>query len=255
MPGQVAIGDPYGLPLHPTPLHPWRPPETQWRKGVGARLRLYVQDTGIGIKEEDIPRLFEEFKQLDASPTREYGGTGLGLAICKKIVELMGGAIQVKSVQGTGTTMTVTLPVEMKTSADEAKPLAPAKAVANNQPAPGQTYLQLAATSQHEADIMVDVLRKKSFKAMAVEIEEKPGTFRVLVGPVTDTTANKMRADLQGAGLSARDIVAIKAGISRYASERASEQYPASSEAAKFNLQYVVAYSFVNGAPAFPPPP
>jgi SPOR domain len=67
-------------------------------------------------------------------------------------------------------------------------------------PAAGQTYLQLAATSKHEADIMVDVLRKKSFKAMAAEIDEKPGTFRVLVGPITETTANKMRADLQGAG-------------------------------------------------------
>ena len=67
-------------------------------------------------------------------------------------------------------------------------------------PTAGQTYLQLAATSKHEADIMVDVLRKKSFKSMAAEIDERPGTYRVLVGPITDTTANKMRADLQGAG-------------------------------------------------------
>jgi len=72
--------------------------------------------------------------------------------------------------------------------------------VAASHPSAGQTYLQLAATSKHEADIMVDVLRKKSFKAMAAEIDEKPGTFRVLVGPITDTTSNKMRADLQGAG-------------------------------------------------------
>jgi len=70
----------------------------------------------------------------------------------------------------------------------------------SSHPAAGQTYLQLAATSKHEADIMVDVLRKKSFKSMAAEIDEKPGTYRVLVGPITDTTANKMRADLQGAG-------------------------------------------------------
>jgi cell division septation protein DedD len=75
----------------------------------------------------------------------------------------------------------------------------PARSGASH-PAAGQTYLQLAATSKHEADIMVDVLRKKSFKAMAAEIDEKPGTYRVLVGPVTETTANKMRADLQGAG-------------------------------------------------------
>lgn len=75
-----------------------------------------------------------------------------------------------------------------------------AKSAVTNRPAAGQTYLQLAATSRHEADIMVDVLRKKSFRAMASEIEEKPGTFRVLVGPVTDATTNKTRADLQGAG-------------------------------------------------------
>jgi cell division septation protein DedD len=80
------------------------------------------------------------------------------------------------------------------------KPPAPVKAAAHNQPSAGQTYLQLAATSRHEADIMVDVLRKKNFKAIAAEIEEKPGTFRVLVGPVTESTTNRMRADLQAEG-------------------------------------------------------
>jgi hypothetical protein len=80
------------------------------------------------------------------------------------------------------------------------EPKVEARTVTGSHPAAGQTYLQLAATSQHEADIMVDVLHKKNFRAMAAEIEEKPGTFRVLVGPITDTTANKMRADLQGAG-------------------------------------------------------
>lgn len=75
-----------------------------------------------------------------------------------------------------------------------------ARPVASVHPVAGQTYLQLAATNQHEADIMVDVLRKKSFRALTAEIDEKPGTFRVLVGPITDTTANKMRADLQGSG-------------------------------------------------------
>jgi 2-methylcitrate dehydratase PrpD len=61
--------------------------------------------------------------------------------------------------------------------------------------------------------------------------------------------ALKLREDLKRAGLSAGDVVAVKAGISRYASDRASEQYPTNTEAAKFNLQYVVAYSFVHGAP------
>jgi cell division septation protein DedD len=76
-----------------------------------------------------------------------------------------------------------------------------AKQSASNRVIPGQMYLQLAATSQHEAEIMVDVLRKKGFTAITAEIDEKPGTFRVLVGPVTDTrSTNQMRSELQSAG-------------------------------------------------------
>ena len=65
---------------------------------------------------------------------------------------------------------------------------------------PSGTYLQLAATSQREADIEVDALRSKGFRAMSAEIPEKPGTFRVLVGPVPDTNINKTKTDLQNAG-------------------------------------------------------
>jgi len=92
------------------------------------------------------------------------------------------------------------LPAERTPEPPKREPKAEAHTVPGSRPVAGQTYLQLAATSQHEADIMVDVLRKKKFRAMAAEIDEKPGTFRVLVGPTTDTTANKMRADLQGEG-------------------------------------------------------
>lgn len=76
---------------------------------------------------------------------------------------------------------------------------APPPAV-NSDPVAGQTYLQLAATSKHEADIMVDVLRTKGFHSIAAEIPEKAGTFRVLVGPITDGAMNKTRADLQASG-------------------------------------------------------
>ena len=72
--------------------------------------------------------------------------------------------------------------------------------IASEPPAGGQTYLQLVATAKAEADVMVDVLRKKGFKARNVEIPEKPGTFRVLVGPLEDGSANKIRTDLQSAG-------------------------------------------------------
>jgi cell division septation protein DedD len=65
---------------------------------------------------------------------------------------------------------------------------------------PSGTYLQLAATSQREADIEVDVLRRKGFRAVSAEIPEKPGMFRVLVGPVPEGDVNKMKTDLQNAG-------------------------------------------------------
>ncbi len=67
-------------------------------------------------------------------------------------------------------------------------------------PASGQTYLQLAATAKAEADVMVDVLHQKKFKAIAVEASDKPGLFRVLVGPVPDGSLNKMKSDLTSAG-------------------------------------------------------
>jgi len=67
----------------------------------------------------------------------------------------------------------------------------------SDQPGAGQTYLQLSATGKHEADLMVDVLRKNSFKAFSAEIPEKPGLYRVLVGPMKDSDINKTRADLQ----------------------------------------------------------
>jgi len=78
----------------------------------GASARISVSDTGIGIKEEDMDRLFQTFEQLDSGITKNYGGTGLGLAISKKLVELQGGTIAVESRYGEGSTFTFTLPIK-----------------------------------------------------------------------------------------------------------------------------------------------
>lgn len=74
------------------------------------KLTFYVKDTGIGIAEEQLDRIFKPFRQAEEKITRKYGGTGLGLAISEKIVELMGGRLAVESVPGKGSTFSFTLP-------------------------------------------------------------------------------------------------------------------------------------------------
>jgi DedD protein len=101
----------------------------------------------------------------------------------------------------------------------EAEPKQPAKpqAVDANQArstpeavaagSPSGAYLQLAATTQREAELEVDVLRRKNFRATTMEVPEKPGTFRVLVGPIADGGINKARGDLQDAGFPGKDAI------------------------------------------------
>jgi signal transduction histidine kinase/DNA-binding response OmpR family regulator len=75
-------------------------------------LVVAIHDSGIGMTEQQMNRLFEDFSQADVSTTREYGGTGLGLSLSRRFCRIMGGDITVESIKDEGSTFTVTLPVE-----------------------------------------------------------------------------------------------------------------------------------------------
>jgi signal transduction histidine kinase len=86
---------------------------------IGARrFQLQVQDTGIGIRADDIPRLFKAFTQLDSGRSRHYGGSGLGLMLTKRLVELQHGSIAVASEPDVGSTFTVELPLSWSEPSD-----------------------------------------------------------------------------------------------------------------------------------------
>ena len=80
---------------------------------VPGAIRIAVSDTGMGIKSEDLNKLFQPFRQLDSGLARQHEGTGLGLAICKRLVERLGGALSVTSQWGAGSTFQFTLPLKL----------------------------------------------------------------------------------------------------------------------------------------------
>jgi signal transduction histidine kinase/DNA-binding response OmpR family regulator len=107
------------------------------RERAGGRewLLFDVEDTGIGMTEEQQSRVFEPFSQADASTTRKYGGTGLGLAITRRFAQMLGGEILLRSVPGSGTTFTVRVPADAATTpAPDGEPEADA---GSRQAAPG----------------------------------------------------------------------------------------------------------------------
>ncbi|TCS94373.1 signal transduction histidine kinase [Tepidimonas ignava] len=97
----------------------WVAVRAEWRD---AHLVVAVQDTGIGIEPARVAALFEPFVQTDASHTRRFGGTGLGLAICHRLIQAMGGTIDVVSAPGQGSTFTFRVPLPVVVQAPASQP-------------------------------------------------------------------------------------------------------------------------------------
>ena len=87
-------------------------------ENIENEIKVTIKDTGIGIKKEIVPKIFDKFFQVDSSMTREHGGTGLGLPISKHIIDAHKGKIFVESEVGKGSSFIFTLPIQKKIEED-----------------------------------------------------------------------------------------------------------------------------------------
>ncbi|MCW5626647.1 MAG: response regulator, partial [Burkholderiales bacterium] len=134
------------------------------RDGRDVQLLVEVRDTGIGMSDEQSARLFQAFTQVDGSATRKYGGTGLGLTISKRLVDLMGGEIHVRSVQGRGSTFTFTLRLKIDEQGGAAQRVLP--------DALNGMRMLIVDDNAAARDILSEQLRALRFDVVAVESGE-----------------------------------------------------------------------------------
>jgi signal transduction histidine kinase/CheY-like chemotaxis protein len=135
-----------------------------------------VRDTGIGIPQDRLPKLFAQFEQVDASTTRRFGGTGLGLSICHELCRLMGGRIVVESQLGTGSTFTVHLPLKRVEAVAGASPQVQARSFDEANAANGDLRILAAEDNKINQLVLTTLLQQMGVTptlvdhgAMAVE--------------------------------------------------------------------------------------
>ena len=192
-----------------------------------AQLRVHaeVRDTGIGIAPEAQARLFAPFTQADAGIARRFGGTGLGLSICKRLVELMGGAIGVRSQPGLGSTFWFELPLERVAGSEPASAAIPVPAAAS---ASGSRlagmHVLVVDDSAMNRDLVQRALALEGAEAtlaadgqQAIELlRSRPRAFDAVLMdvqmPVLDglSATRRIRDEL---GLAALPVIAFTAGV------------------------------------------
>jgi signal transduction histidine kinase/DNA-binding response OmpR family regulator len=136
---------------------------TRVREADGEWLLFRVTDSGIGMSEEQLAKMFQTFSQADASTTRKYGGTGLGLAITRHFCRMMGGDATVASKPGEGSTFTLKLPVRV--AAPEPKPVVPvaSKPAPQLDPPPDATRVLVIDDDHTAVELVGRFLRKDGF--------------------------------------------------------------------------------------------
>ncbi len=134
--------------------------------GPEERILFSVADTGIGMTEEQLGRLFQAFSQADASTTRKYGGTGLGLVISRKFCTMLGGDIRVASEPGKGTEFTVDLPVVAPKVPQEFAAPGVSSAPAS---APQQQNVLIVDDDQDSAEILKRTLEKSGYSVLIAQ--------------------------------------------------------------------------------------
>jgi PAS domain S-box-containing protein len=192
------------------------------RRGDALVLRFEITDSGVGIPEDAIGRLFTSFSQADSSISRRFGGTGLGLAICKRLVEVMGGEIGVDSELGKGSRFWFTLPMTATATAEPIRPAAqplsrpgrpltvllvednPVNAKLARVLLEGAGHRVVGAENGIQA---VDLVRSQTFDVVLMDVQmpeldgfEATGRIRALPGaaariPVIAMTANVLAGD------------------------------------------------------------
>jgi len=165
-------------------------------------LTLTVSDTGIGIPEDKLSHVFEEFTQADESTTRDYGGTGLGLAISRRFCQMMGGDITIRSTLGEGSAFTIRIPAQVPSDAITAAPAETApvkteaelKAMVNG--APGGTILVIDDDPEAR-DIIERFLKKDGFDVTTAGSGEEGLRIAHRIKPAA-ITLDVMMPDMDG---------------------------------------------------------